>query len=1518
VALSIAVAATVAAGQEPPRRRAGAAAPSTTLAIVANRDLDSLGDAAVRVHDYGEASLVRLDGPTPPAVASRLHPAPTGSEVSFRSWHGTVEGRGQLPDERTGALVIRLVGPLDPRWRAGLEAAGVELLAPAHPASLVVRADRAALERAFALATTEGLPVIVGVAALPAEARLHRSLAPATRGSGGEAREARVFAWDGRPLSAEIKRATGSGDLEALLDDHPEIGYVEPVLTPQLHNNLAARVQLIGAEEAWGLGLVGEGVTVLHNDSGVDLEHPALAGRVAASIGRMEYLDTAHGTHTAGSILGAPADAAPFNASGCGDVISGLPTATGMAPGATLLANNTFIGGIEGVADMMAWGAGLGAQLSNNSWGLLGLSGPEVGYSSAAVEVDAAVRDAAPAMAGAQPMAIFFSAGNTGPAARTVTSPGTAKNAITIGAVQNARCGAWVPAQQPGPDPDRVVSSSGRGPSQGRIKPDLVAPGSDVLSLESGDSYAVQVWDRGWTGERLALNTGTSQACALATGAGALLHEVLWRHGRSGRRPSPALLKAALIATADRPGSAFGHDRGWGAITVSPLATTALPIVAIDQSETAQLSAGGRWTSEIAVRSAARPLELALVWTDPPGEADADHPLVNDLDLVVTTPSGGVLRGNVFVDGWSRPDPGGLRDLDNNVEVVRVEHPETGGWTIEVVAVDVPQPPPGLDGQDFAIVAAGDVAACVDPPVPPAAVQAVPAGDNAIAVGWAPVPGASRYEVARAIRPGGRPYEVVATVDGGVTSFTDDGLSGGTTYHYVVRAEGDCWSADSSEVSATATGPCTATPVFAGIVSVNGVPSASCSLELVWAAATATCPAPVRYDVYRGSSPDFVPSGTNRVAEGLGSVTWLDRGLEPDRELYYLVRASHAGSGEDDGNTVRLAGRPAGPDDEYLDSISSELSATWLRVSGSTADSGTDPWEVTESDAWEGLRSWFVADEPRVKDQVLELREPIPLVEGEPPLLEFHHRMRLEPGRDGGRLEYSTDGGRSWLDILSGDGQTVPDDPDRFVAGGYTATIAAPANPLHLEDVWSGDSEGWAHTVVDMGDFAGLRVLLRWRFAGDGNPGGDWGWWVDGIRLAVARECQGCVPPDPPPWLWSTATGSGVELSWPEAPGAVTYRVFRSTRIGGPADEIATVAAPQTSHLDRDVSGGTTYHYQVRSDDGCLSDPSIVTTATATGPCTRAPDFWGLDEVVDRRDPGCALDLEWRPAVPGCDGAAVRYRVYGSSTSGVEPGPDSLLADGVAGPRYRDLTIADSETRYYRVRAVDGTSGAEDDNPVERGGSTTGPEEQLFFDSVEDGGAGWGTAVGSGADSGTEPWRIVDGLAFDGRRSWFCAGESRVKDQVVELLESFVVADDDTVVAFVHLVDLEPFYDGGRLEYSTDGGATWQDILDGDGAGVAPDPARFLRGGYSGFVSVGTGHPFAGEAAWTGFGDGWTLSEVSLAGFVGRSVRFRWRLGCDRSEARSGWWLDAVEVRRTTTCEPVRALPPRPGGGRRP
>jgi subtilisin family serine protease len=1497
-------------------------------ALVPAHSLPDLVTLTTVIHDYGLMSLVRVEGGLPNEIAARVHRVPVEEPVGFRSWTGALVLSRDPSEFAGGIIVLDLVGPLDESWRQRFEISGVGILAAAGPHGLVVETDRSGLEAALQLTTSEGFPIVRGFEPLPMEARVHRSLVHRLSGGGSPgAVDLRLSGFGGRPLPSETKSAIGGaevvrlepGELNRVLADHPEIGYIEPVFGIELHNNLAARSSLVAVEPVWNLGYNGSGVTISHNDSGVDLSHPDLIDAVTATAGRMAYSDTGHGTHTAGSIVGRGIAASPLNTSGCGDLTEALPTVRGMAWGAELVTNNIFEEGYAEVAEMMAWGVRNGARLSSNSWGQVGLGDLVTGYTAAARDADAAVRDADPELDGAQALTIFFSAGNVGPDPGTITSPATAKNVITIGAVQNDRCGAWVPEHQPGPDPEMVVSTSGRGPAQGRIKPDLVAPGSDVLSVESTDTYALQLWDQGWTGASYATNSGTSQACAVVAGAGAVLYESLWRD--RGRHPSPALLKAALIVAANDGGVGFVFDLGWGRVDLA--ATVAGPVggrvTLMDADETDELATGGLWNTPVAVRSSDTPFALVMVWTDMPGEEDAEHPLVNDLDLLLTSPSGVIYRGNVFAGDWSVADPGTERDADNNVEVVRIEFPEPGNWIAEIVGVNVSSMPDGLDGQDFVLVISGDAGRCAEFPRPPATVDAEHVGDNQIRVSWSAVSGAAAYEVSRSDIAGGSPYVPITTLPVGTSSFTNTDVSGGSEYFYVVRAYRDCWSGYSAEASATAAGECRLPPFFAGIASVEASPGASCSLELNWEPVEPRCPGGVVYSIYRGDEPDFEPSPDTLVAENVVSSTWSDQGLYWGRDYHYVVRAGHKDQDFDDGNTEVAGGRPVGPLDLFLEEDVEGPVAGWIREPGSDADTGTEPWRVAEDDAWSGERAWFVAEEDRVKDQILKTVRPITLPEGSKPVLEFEHRYRFHHRRDGGRLEYSTNGGLDWLDILEGDGQKVPADPERWLAGGYPDSIGAPSNPLFLADGWTGDSRGWIHSRVDLADFAGHRVLLRWRMGCDDTAGDGSGWWLDAIRVVEEHECRACPVVDPPSGLTAEASDEGVLLEWETLGEIDQFLVSRALSSAGPFKTISVVEAPASSYHDTSASGGTAYNYVYATVAGeCRSDNSAAVSATAGGSCTMPPSFWGLDEVRDPRDTGCAMDLEWRPAIPGCQGAAARYRVYRSESPDFEPGLETLVADNVAGPRYRDVSVGDGLVYHYVVRAVDSTSLVEDGNEVMFSGWTTGPDDVHFSDSVEGDLSAWRTGVGSSQDSGTEPWKVVEDFPHSGDRSWFCRNESRVKDQILGLVDGFTISDESSVISFFHFYDLEPFWDGGRFEYSTDGGTTWHDILLGDGVSVGDNPGRFLSGPYTGFVSVGTGHPFGGERAWTGFDNGWTQTVIDLADFVGLTIKFRWRLGCDRVDAEVGWWVDDVEIRTTSQCETVEAPSPRSSQGRHP
>jgi hypothetical protein len=187
---------------------------------------------------------------------------------------------------------------------------------------------------------------------------------------------------------------------------------------------------------------------------------------------------------------------------------------------------------------------------------------------------------------------------------------------------------------------------------------------------------------------------GTSMATPIAAGAAACFFE--FYRTSFGSFPSPALVKAALINGAVNMGGGYQlgaanqsttgiFAQGWGRLNLrnSIQGPAGGSIHFVDETGRG-LSTGQSSTFRVQVTSSNAPFEISLVWTDPQGSAGSNAPLVNNLDLIVTSPNGVVFRGNRFTGGFSTPNPGATADTVNNVECVFLPNPIVGNWTVEV------------------------------------------------------------------------------------------------------------------------------------------------------------------------------------------------------------------------------------------------------------------------------------------------------------------------------------------------------------------------------------------------------------------------------------------------------------------------------------------------------------------------------------------------------------------------------------------------------------------------------------------------------------------------------------------------------------------------------------------------------------------------------------------------------------------------------------------------------------------
>jgi len=424
-------------------------------------------------------------------------------------------------------------------------------------------------------------------------------------------------------------------------------------------------------------GLSGKGQIVGIADSGLDKGslsdiHPDLqseSGSMPRVVMLKSYTDrdlpddpNGHGTFMAATIAGS------------GKASQGKYQ--GIAPGASLYfqalldsANNLKLP--DKVADLFRPAYSAGVRIHVDGWGSGGNT-----YSSRSAQIDDFIYkypDFLP----------IFSAGNNGPGRSTLTSEANSKNALTVGASQVPR---------PAFDPesrfaDQPANSSSRGPTaDGRIKPELLVPGFDLISacssLVEGNFVANPFYTR---------MGGSSMAAAVTGGVLALLREEL-KTGQNMPNPSSALLKALLINGA-RPQTGDIAQEGFGIMdsagTVLALHEDAFKI--IDEKE--RLNEGDYKEYKLQVSDTSRPVKISLAWVDPPGKIGADSELVNNLDLIVQEPGGKYYYGN-DISGQ------GHADELNNMEQVSIPLSKSGEYTIRVQASRLGE----AGGQDFALV----------------------------------------------------------------------------------------------------------------------------------------------------------------------------------------------------------------------------------------------------------------------------------------------------------------------------------------------------------------------------------------------------------------------------------------------------------------------------------------------------------------------------------------------------------------------------------------------------------------------------------------------------------------------------------------------------------------------------------------------------------------------------------------------------------------------------------------------
>ncbi|MEO6595573.1 MAG: S8 family serine peptidase, partial [Planctomycetota bacterium] len=789
-----------------------------------------------------------------------------------------------------------------------------------------------------------------------------------------------------------------------------------------------------------------------------------------------------HGTHVVGSVAGDRGQTSSPT-----DPAHDVSGDDGMAPNAQILFQDIGLEGagaglrINDLGGTLRQAVTAGARIHSNSWG----SASAGAYGGNDIDADSTAWEL-------ENLLIAVAAGNDGvPIVGSTGTPGNGKNVLTVGAMGHGNSTAFASFSNQGPTDDN------------RIKPDIMAPGSAIISASGNSNNGATV--QAGTSKSL---SGTSMATPTIAGGSALMRQYFSEgfYPRGAKTaadvadPNGALMKAVLVNGTAILGAYPTNSFGWGRMflentlyfnsAIGGGAGDNRRMRYFERENDAGLNTGQMHEYTLNAVGAGEDFRVSLVWMDPEGAPGSAINRVNNLDLEVSGPGGtNLYRGNAFAAGVSSPNAG-IADDRNNVEQIRIVAPAAGAYTLRVKATDVPgNGREGSDRQGYALVASGAFG------VPDTAANAAPtaiaiASNNTSGVGIGFTGSSTQgYQLYRAdgscAAAPARAFRMVA--HGAGSPLVDTTSQGGDTYAYRVRgASNDVEGDASSCVSGLSSDNCTRRPTFDTQAITRDFTNSSCSVALDWAAATSNCALNpgVNYLVERDTNPYFT------APTQIGNPTtdaFTDTAVTSGQPYYYRITARDGANNLSSPSTIVNA-TPVGPGGPsgvgYVDDVDDN---TYMTMES--------PWRISNTRASTGSFSYHNAGDGQtyLANTCAAITSP-PFVVPNGASLTYDARYNLEVNWDGVVVEISSDGGATWSDLP----------PD----GGYPATLSATGSPpvnacgyAATHGAFTGSSLTlFQAKTTNLAAFANRAVMVRWRFTSD--PGSEEeGFYLDNVRV---------------------------------------------------------------------------------------------------------------------------------------------------------------------------------------------------------------------------------------------------------------------------------------------------------------------------------------------------------------------------------------------------------------------------------
>jgi hypothetical protein len=428
---------------------------------------------------------------------------------------------------------------------------------------------------------------------------------------------------------------------------------IEPAVERLNHENRnLQKVNVLQSNVPGARNLRGEGIYIGIGDGGELGDHIDFNDRVTNYANGTYSSFGAHGDHVAGIVGGA------------GNVD---PVHRGMAPASNLIIQKTT----SIISNAQTYYDNHGMVMTNNSYGVGYNCETNGTYNYSSNTLDWHMREM-------PELLHVYAAGNSGYSVCGNYPDGyksvlryyqSAKNVLTVGNVRQSR---------------ELNGGSSKGPvADGRLKPEVVAIGSDVMSTGRNYDY--------YNG------TGTSMASPSTVGTLTLLNE-RYRELNGGDIPKGGLMKAIACNTADDLGNT-GPDYAYGYGLIN--GRRAADCIENTRYDADSISDGETKTFNITIPSGLGQLKVMLYWHDVEAPAYSTKTLINDLDLKITTPGGSDYLPWVLNHDTTHVTDLATRKLDtlNNIEQVTLDNPTAGTYTITIDGSSIPTGP-----QEFFIV----------------------------------------------------------------------------------------------------------------------------------------------------------------------------------------------------------------------------------------------------------------------------------------------------------------------------------------------------------------------------------------------------------------------------------------------------------------------------------------------------------------------------------------------------------------------------------------------------------------------------------------------------------------------------------------------------------------------------------------------------------------------------------------------------------------------------------------------